>query len=216
MKKIIIYIDGGARGNPGPSLRSLSLRSSARLRLASLWLLGHPRFPIPSYTGEHPVPPTPLCGPGLLRVSEINFSLDMKKIIIYIDGGARGNPGPAAIGVVFCNERGQVIKRYSQYLGRATNNEAEYKALIFALKKFKALFGKKLAKSSEIEIRSDSELLTKQMRGEYKILNKKIQLLFLEAWNQKLDFKKVRFRLLISREKNKEADKLVNEALDKK
>jgi len=139
----------------------------------------------------------------------------MKKIIIYIDGGARGNPGPAAIGVVFCNERGQVIKRYSQYLGRATNNEAEYKALIFALKKFKALFGKKLAKSSEIEIRSDSELLTKQMRGEYKILNKKIQLLFLEAWNQKLDFKKVRFRL-ISREKNKEADKLVNEALDKK
>ena len=139
----------------------------------------------------------------------------MKKIIIYIDGGARGNPGPAAIGVVFCNERGQVIKKYSQYLGRATNNEAEYKALIFALKKFKALFGKKLAKSSEIEIRSDSELLTKQMRGEYKILNKKIQLLFLEAWNQKLDFKKVRFRL-ISREKNKEADKLVNEALDKK
>ena len=100
-------------------------------------------------------------------------------------------------------------------MGRATNNEAEYKALIFALKKFKALFGKKLAKSSEIEIRSDSELLTKQMRGEYKILNKKIQLLFLEAWNQKLDFKKVRFRL-ISREKNKEADKLVNEALDKK
>jgi len=138
----------------------------------------------------------------------------MKKIIIYIDGGSRGNPGPAAMGVVFCNERGQVIKRYSQYLGRATNNEAEYKALIFALKKFKVLFGKKLAKSSEIEIRSDSELLVKQLKGEYKVLDRKIQPLFLEAWNQRLDFKKVRFRF-ISREKNKEADRLVNEALDK-
>ena len=137
----------------------------------------------------------------------------MKKIVIYIDGGSRGNPGPAAIGAVFCNEKRQVIKRYSQYLGRATNNEAEYKALIFALKKFKALFGKKLAKNSEIEVRSDSELLIKQLKGRYKILNKKIQPLFLDAWNLRLDFKKVRFRL-IPRGKNEEADRLVNEVLD--
>jgi len=139
----------------------------------------------------------------------------VKKIIVYIDGGSRGNPGPAAIGVIFCNERGQEIKKYSQFLERATNNETEYQALIFALKKFKALFGKKLARSSEIEIRSDSELLIKQMRGEYKILDEKIQSLFLQAWNLKLDFKKIRFRL-ISREKNKEADRLVNEALNQK
>ncbi|PIP25040.1 MAG: hypothetical protein COX34_00830 [Candidatus Nealsonbacteria bacterium CG23_combo_of_CG06-09_8_20_14_all_36_12] len=137
----------------------------------------------------------------------------MRKIIIYTDGGSRGNPGPAAIGVVFCNERGQVIKEYSEYLGEATNNEAEYEAVIFALKKFKALFGKKLAQNTEIEIRSDSELLVKQLAGKYKILEPDIQQLFLQVWNSKIDFKEVKFKL-ISREKNKEADRLVNEALD--
>ncbi|GAI31913.1 unnamed protein product [marine sediment metagenome] len=140
----------------------------------------------------------------------------MKKIIIYTDGGSRGNPGPAAIGVVFCNEKGQSIKQYSEYLGeRFTNNEAEYKAVIFALKKFKALFGKKLAKNSEIQIKSDSELLVKQLNSQYKILDEKIQPLFLEVWNLKFDFKEVKFKS-ISREKNKEADRLVNEALDAK
>lgn len=137
----------------------------------------------------------------------------MKKIIIYTDGGSRGNPGPSAIGAVFCNEKEQMIKNYSEYLGEATNNEAEYQAIIFALKKFKALFGKKLAKNSEIELKSDSELLIKQLNGEYKVLEPKIQQLFLAAWNLKLDFKKVKFKL-ISRQKNQEADKLVNEALD--
>ena len=137
----------------------------------------------------------------------------MKKIIIYTDGGSRGNPGPAAIGAVFCNEKGQVIKKYSEYLGEATNNEAEYQAVIFALKKFKALFGKKLAKNSEIEIKSDSELLIRQLNGLYKILEPKIQPLFLKTWNLKLDFKKVKFKH-ISREKNREADRLVNEVLD--
>lgn len=138
----------------------------------------------------------------------------MKKIIIYTDGGSRGNPGPSAIGIVFTNERGQIFKRYSQYLGEdLTNNEAEYLAAIFALKKFKQLFGKKLTKNTEIELRSDSELLIRQLKGEYKILEPKIQSLFLELWNLKIDFKKVKFKL-IPRGKNKEADFLVNEALD--
>ena len=138
----------------------------------------------------------------------------MRKIIIYTDGGSRGNPGPGAVGVVFCNEKGEIFEKYSQYLGENfTNNEAEYQAVIFALKKFKSLFGKKLAKNSEIELRSDSELLIKQLRGEYKILEPKIQPLFIAVWNLKLDFKKVKFTH-ISREKNKEADRLVNEALD--
>ena len=138
----------------------------------------------------------------------------MRKIIIYADGGSRGNPGPGATGVIFCNEKGEIFKKYSQYLGENfTNNEAEYQAVIFALKKFKSLFGKKLAKNSEIELRSDSELLIKQLQGEYKILEPKIQTLFIAAWNLKLDFKKVKFNL-ISREKNKEADRLVNEALN--
>ena len=137
----------------------------------------------------------------------------MKKIIIYIDGGSRGNPGPAALGVVICNQKGQKIKEYSEQIGEKTNNEAEYQACIFALQKFKAFYGKKLAKNTEIEIKSDSELLVKQLTGKYKVLDEKIQPLFLKVWNLKFDFKRVTFRS-VSRDKNKEADKLVNEALD--
>ena len=138
----------------------------------------------------------------------------MKKIIIYTDGGSRGNPGKAAIGVVFCNEKEEIIKRFGEYLGdNLTNNEAEYQAVIFALKKFKAVFGKKIAEVSEVEIRSDSELLAKQMSGIYKIEDEKIQRFFIEIWNLQIDFKGVKFKA-IPREKNKEADRLVNEALD--
>ena len=132
---------------------------------------------------------------------------NIKKFIIYADGGSRGNPGPSGIGVVIDD------KRYSEYIGEGTNNEAEYKAVIFALKKTKALFGKKKIKEMEIEIKSDSELLVRQLNGEYKILESKIQLLFLQVWNLKIDFGKIKFTL-IPREKNKQADKLVNEALD--
>ncbi|MBU0476512.1 ribonuclease HI family protein [Patescibacteria group bacterium] len=140
----------------------------------------------------------------------------MKKIVIFTDGASRGNPGPASIGAVFCNEKKQVIKEYSQYLGdNSTNNEAEYQAVIFALKKFKQLFGKKLAKSSEVELKSDSEFLVKQLNGLYKVLDAKIQPLFLEVWNLKLDFQKVKFKA-ISRENNKMADRLANVALDEK
>lgn len=140
----------------------------------------------------------------------------MKKIIIYTDGGARGNPGPAAAAVVFCNEKDQIFKEYSFYLGdNLTNNEAEYQAAIFALQKLKALLGKKLALNTDLEIRSDSELLVKQIKGEYKILEPKIQTLFLKLWNLKIDFKKIKF-VLISREKNKRADFLVNQTLNEK
>lgn len=129
------------------------------------------------------------------------------KIIIYTDGGSRGNPGPSAIGVVIND------KEYSEYLGTKTNNQAEYLALIFSLKKAKQLFGKKKAKESEIEVRMDSELVVKQLNGHYKILEKELQPLFLEVWNLRLDFKKVEFKH-IPREQNKRADKLVNYSLD--
>lgn len=138
----------------------------------------------------------------------------MRKIIIYTDGASQGNPGPSAIGMVFCNQKGEVIKSYSEFLGdNLTNNEAEYEAVIFALKKFKAIFGKKLTKNTEIEIRSDSELLIKQLSGQYKVLESNIQSLFIKIWNLKVDFKKIQFRQ-ISRNKNQEADRLANEALD--
>ncbi len=140
----------------------------------------------------------------------------MKKIIIYTDGGSRGNPGNSAGGFIFCNEKNQVIKQYSEYLGDSlTNNEAEYMAIVLALKKFKALFGKSVSQKTDVEIRSDSELIVKQLNGKYKILEEKLQPFFLEIWNLKFDFQSVRLKL-IPREKNKEADRLVNEALDNK
>lgn len=140
----------------------------------------------------------------------------MKKFIIYTDGGSRGNPGKAGIGVVICNEKNQEVKKYGEYLGDGlTNNEAEYSAVIFALKKFKALFGKKLAENTDVEIKADSELVVKQLNGEYRLENPKIQQFFIEIWNLKMDFKSVKFKH-ITREKNREADRLVNEALDNK
>jgi len=138
----------------------------------------------------------------------------MKKFIIYTDGGSRGNPGQAGIGVVICNEKEQELKKFGEYLGdHLTNNEAEYQAVIFALRKFKALFGKKLAENTEIEVRSDSEFMVSQLNAEYKVLDEKIQKLFLELWNLRLDFEKIKFKH-IPREKNSQADKMVNEALD--
>ncbi len=134
------------------------------------------------------------------------------KINIYTDGGSRGNPGPSAIGVVIIQE-GQTFKKYGEFIGEATNNQAEYQALIFALEKAKLLFGKKKAKELEISVFMDSELIIKQMNHEYKIKEKDLQLLFLKVWNAMLDFKQVSFKH-IRREENKEADKLVNEALD--
>lgn len=138
----------------------------------------------------------------------------MKKVIIYTDGASRGNPGEGGVGVVFCNEKGGILKKYSEYLGdKVTNNQAEYKAVIMALKKFKALFGKELAKKTDIEIRSDSELLVNQLNGKYKLNNPGIQDFFIEIWNLKIDFNSVKFKK-IPREKNAEADKLANIAID--
>ena len=137
------------------------------------------------------------------------------KIIIYTDGGSRGNPGPAAIGVIFTDEKGKVLKEYAQKIGRATNNEVEYEAVIFALQKAKLLFGKKKAKNMEVEVKMDSEFVAKQLNAQYKILDRKIEQLFLKTWNLKIDFGKIIFKH-IPRSENREADKLVNRALDYK
>ena len=137
------------------------------------------------------------------------------KITIYTDGGSRGNPGPAAIGVILADEKGKVIKEYAEKIGRATNNEAEYESVIFGLQKAKLLFGKKRIKKMNVEVRMDSEFVIKQLNGEYKILDRKIEQLFLRTWNLKVDFGKVKFTH-IPRSKNIEADRLVNQALGSK
>lgn len=135
------------------------------------------------------------------------------KVIIYTDGGSRGNPGPAAIGVVICDEKGTVIKEYGECIGKTTNNEAEYQAVIFGLKKIKQLFGKKDAKNFEVEFRCDSELIVKQLSGLYKIEEPGLQPLFIKVWNLKIELGEIKFKH-IPREENKRADRLVNEALD--
>ncbi|MDP3792699.1 MAG: ribonuclease HI family protein [bacterium] len=137
----------------------------------------------------------------------------MNKFTINTDGGSRGNPGPAAIGVVI---EGNLVgkKKYGEYIGIATNNEAEYKAVIFALKKLKQLIGQEKAKTSEVEFMVDSELLSKQMNHEYKVKEEGIQKLFLETHNLKLDFGKVIFTHVM-RGKNTHADKLLNQVLDR-
>ena len=136
------------------------------------------------------------------------------KFIIYTDGASRGNPGPAAIGAVLL-KGSEVAKEYSVYIGEKTNNEAEYQAVIFALKKFKLVFGKKKAKKAKITLKTDSDLLVKHMNHKYKVKNENIIPLFLELWNLCLDFGEVKFEH-IDRENNKRADELANLALDQK
>ncbi len=134
-------------------------------------------------------------------------------ITVYTDGASRGNPGPASIGVLICDDKGKETRKYGQAIGKATNNQAEYEAVIFALKKIKSLIGKKKIADLEIEIRSDSELLVSQLNGKYKILDFEIQKLFILIWNLKIDYKKV-FFVSVPREDNKIADFLANEVLD--
>lgn len=131
------------------------------------------------------------------------------KLEIYTDGGARNNPGPAGIGVIIGG------KEYAEYIGETTNNVAEYKAIIFALKKAKQLLGKSKLKDTEVIINADSELVINQLNGKFKILEKDLQSLFLEVWNLKFDFPNLKFNY-IPREKNQRADYLVNSAIEKR
>lgn len=130
------------------------------------------------------------------------------KLIIYTDGGARGNPGPAAIAIVIYDQNKKLIGKYSKYLGKATNNQAEYQAVIYALEKAKQL------KAEEIDFYLDSKLLVEQLNRRAKIKNFKLGRSFIKIWNLSQNFKKINFYYL-PREKNKEADKLVNLELDK-
>jgi len=135
----------------------------------------------------------------------------MQKIIMYTDGGSRNNPGPAAVGVWIET----LSKKYGEYIGEKTNNEAEYEAVIFGLKKLKSLLGKNKTRAHEIICYLDSELVVKQLSHKYKLTEEHIQKLFIQIWNLMLDFGKVTFNH-IPREKNKIADALVNQALDEK
>ncbi|OGL94759.1 hypothetical protein A2348_04345 [Candidatus Uhrbacteria bacterium RIFOXYB12_FULL_58_10] len=138
------------------------------------------------------------------------------KVRIYTDGGSRGNPGPAASGAVIKKltgdlgphgEEGELIARVSRWLGKDTNNQAEYAAIIIGLERARALG------ATEVDMVMDSELAVKQLNGIYKVKNPEIAKRFVEVHNLIQDFRKVTFRH-VRRAYNKDADALVNECID--
>jgi ribonuclease HI len=129
------------------------------------------------------------------------------KARLFTDGGARGNPGPAAYGYVLEAEDGTVLAAHGEHIGSATNNVAEYSGLVAGLRKALEL------QLTEVEVVSDSELMVKQMRGEYRVKNEALRALFTEADRLARAVGKVEYRH-VKRAHNEEADRLVNAALD--
>ncbi|MEK7665610.1 MAG: ribonuclease HI family protein [Patescibacteria group bacterium] len=137
-----------------------------------------------------------------------------KPIRIFTDGGARGNPGPAGSGayLLWLDEDGKVTSvagEVSEYIGETTNNQAEYKAIVFGLQKARELG------ATHVDLVMDSELAMKQLNGQYKVKNAELAKRFHEVCELKHYFKKVTFRH-VRRELNKHADALVNKAIDSK
>ncbi len=129
------------------------------------------------------------------------------KLIVHVDGGARGNPGPAAAACVIVSPAGEVLGEHSQLLGTATNNVAEYRALLLGLQHARELG------ASEVEIVGDSELIAKQVQGIYKVKHQAMKPLHLEAMAALAEFERWSIRT-VPRSDNARADGLVNAALD--
>jgi ribonuclease HI len=127
---------------------------------------------------------------------------------MWVDGGARGNPGPAAVGYRIEDEAGEVLAEDGHAIGIATNNEAEYRALITALGRAAALG------ATEVEVRSDSELLMRQMTGRYRVKSPHLRTLWDEAQQAADGFERVRY-VEVRRAENTDADRQVNLALDR-
>ncbi len=130
------------------------------------------------------------------------------KLILYTDGAARGNPGPAAIGIVLTDTTGNRIEEHGEAIGNTTNNEAEYRALLRGLE----IAGRH---GDEIEIRTDSELMARQLNGAYRVKAEHLKPLHAQARHAMAKFKSATIAI-IPRELNKRADALANQALDKK
>ncbi len=131
----------------------------------------------------------------------------MKRLTIFTDGAARGNPGPAGAGAVLIGEDGAVVSELSKYLGKTTNNQAEYQALIIALEEARRVGAETL------NIFSDSELLVRQMKGDYLVKNEGLKPLFKLAKEKLKNFGKHTIDYL-PRERNAHADRLANRAID--
>jgi ribonuclease HI len=129
------------------------------------------------------------------------------RVVVNVDGGARGNPGPAAIAAVVQDEDGAVLEERRETIGHATNNVAEYRALLLGIERAGAL------DAGEIELIGDSELIVKQVKGEYKVKDATLRELHGEVRRALMEFDSWSIRH-VRREQNAEADRLVNEALD--
>jgi len=129
------------------------------------------------------------------------------KVIVHVDGGARGNPGPAAAGCVLSTPAGELLGEHAELLGTATNNVAEYRALLLGLGQPCALG------ASDVEVIGDSELIAKQVQGLYKVKHPAMRPLYLESMQALRDFERWSIRT-VPRAQNAEADALVNAALD--
>ncbi len=129
------------------------------------------------------------------------------KLVVHVDGGSRGNPGPAAAGAVLSTPEGDVVEREGELLGIVTNNVAEYRALILGARRARELG------ATEVEIVNDSELIAKQVNGQYKVKHADMKPLHAEALEALRGFDRWRVRT-VRREQNAEADALVNETLD--
>jgi ribonuclease HI len=137
----------------------------------------------------------------------------MKKITIFTDGGSRGNPGPAAVGAQIVDAKGTVIREVSETIGNATNNFAEYYGVLRGLQTAKEVYGKS-TKDLQVEVKLDSEFVKKQLNGEYQIKEPGLVPFFIEIHNMRVaSFPNIIFTH-VGRELNKEADRLVNAALD--
>ena len=130
-----------------------------------------------------------------------------KKVLLYTDGGARGNPGPAGAGVVILDEKRKKLKEIYKFLGDATNNVAEYNALIIGLEEASA------AGAEDVVLHLDSELVAKQLSGEYKVKDANMKGLFAKTLSLLKGFKSFEIKR-IDRSRNKEADRLVNKAIN--
>lgn len=133
---------------------------------------------------------------------------DGLKLILQSDGASRGNPGPSGAGAILRDTNGAVVREISQYLGLATNNQAEYLALILALEAAIS------AGVAHLDLRLDSELLVKQLRGEYRVRSLQLQPLFEQAQRLLRRIGSVSIRH-VPREQNAAADRLANEAIDR-
>jgi len=138
----------------------------------------------------------------------------MKKITVFTDGGARGNPGPAGLGVHIVDAEGTLVKEVSHYLGEQTNNFAEYSGALVALETLRELYGDE-THNMQFEIKLDSELVQKQIEGVYKVKSETLRPLHTQIVSLRdAHFPNITFTH-VRREYNKDADRLANEAMDR-